>query len=107
MTIEEAVEIGDSTQNRNFEPSRLKRLVAENRSYREALREIANRLVYLYGRTDGTFDPPALLEIYGIAVGAVLAYNSVKPDAMTEHEPQTVDNSAAIRDALERECYDT
>lgn len=34
---------------------------------REALKEIRSRLVYLYGRTDGTFDPPALKEVYEIA----------------------------------------
>lgn len=33
----------------------------------EALKEIRARLVYLYGRTDGTFNPPALKEIYEIA----------------------------------------
>lgn len=33
----------------------------------EALKEIRARLVYLYGRTDGTFNPPALKEVYEIA----------------------------------------
>ena len=33
---------------------------------REALKEIRSRLVYLYGRTDGTFNPPALKEVCGI-----------------------------------------
>lgn len=34
---------------------------------REALKEIRSRLVYLYGRMDGTFDPPALKEVCEIA----------------------------------------
>lgn len=34
---------------------------------REALKEIRARLVYLYGSMDGTFDPPALKEVCGIA----------------------------------------
>lgn len=42
-----------------------------SRTPREALREIRSRLVYLYGRTDGTFDPPALQEICGIAEDAL------------------------------------
>lgn len=33
----------------------------------EALKEIRARLVYLYGRKDGTFNPPALKEVYEIA----------------------------------------
>lgn len=33
---------------------------------RAALKEIRSRLVYLYGRTDGTFNPPALKEVCGI-----------------------------------------
>ena len=37
---------------------------------REALNEIRSRLVYLYGHTDGTFNPPALKEVYEIADAA-------------------------------------
>lgn len=33
----------------------------------KALKEIRDRLVYLYGHTDGTFNPPALKEVYEIA----------------------------------------
>ena len=39
----------------------------------EALKEIRARLVYLYGRTDGTFNPPALKEVYEIADTALSA----------------------------------
>lgn len=42
-----------------------------SRTPREALREIRNRLVYLYGKTDGTFSPPALKEVCGIAEDAL------------------------------------
>lgn len=40
---------------------------------REALKEIRARLVYLYGRIDGTFYPPALKQVYGIASTALSA----------------------------------
>ena len=40
---------------------------------REALSEIRCRLVYLYGKTDGTFDPPAIKEVYEIAEAALSA----------------------------------
>ena len=42
-----------------------------SRTPREALREIRSRLVYLYGNIDGTFSPPALKEICGIAEDAL------------------------------------
>lgn len=38
---------------------------------RKALEEIADRLSYLFGHTDGTFNPPALKEVYEIAVHAL------------------------------------
>ena len=41
------------------------------RTPKEALCEIADRLSYLFGKTDGTFDPPALKEIYEIACEAL------------------------------------
>lgn len=34
-----------------------------NRTPKEALREIRNRIVYIYGNIDGTFNPPALKEV--------------------------------------------
>lgn len=37
------------------------------KAMREALNEIRSRLSYLYERLDGTFDPPALKEVYEIA----------------------------------------
>ena len=40
---------------------------------REALKEIRFRLVYLYGRTDGTFNPPALKEVCGIIDDALVS----------------------------------
>ena len=40
---------------------------------REALKEIRARLVYLYGRIDGTFYPPALKQVYEIASTALSA----------------------------------
>ena len=42
-----------------------------NKEMREALNEIRARLSYLYRRTDGTFNPPALKEIYEIAETAI------------------------------------
>lgn len=42
------------------------------KAMRDALNEIRSRLSYLYGHIDGTFDPPALKEIYEIA-GTALA----------------------------------
>lgn len=41
--------------------------VGNSAAMREALKEIRARLVYLYGHIDGTFDPPALKEVCGIA----------------------------------------
>ena len=43
------------------------------KAMREALDEIRARLVYLYGLTDGAFNPPALKEIYEIADSAIVA----------------------------------
>ena len=43
------------------------------KAMRDALNEIRSRLSYLYGRIDGTFDPPALKEIYEIAGTALFA----------------------------------
>ena len=40
-------------------------------AFRKALREIRDRLVYLYGKLDGTFSPPALKEICEIADDAL------------------------------------
>lgn len=42
-----------------------------SRTPKEALCEIADRLSYLFGKMDGTFDPPALKEIYEIACEAL------------------------------------
>ena len=43
------------------------------KAMRDALNEIRSRLSYLYGHIDGTFDPPALKEIYEIAGTALSA----------------------------------
>ena len=43
------------------------------KAMREALNEIRSRLSYLYERLDGTFDPPALKEVYEIAGTALSA----------------------------------
>ena len=43
------------------------------KAMREALNEIRSRLSYLYERLDGTFDPPALKEVYEIARTALSA----------------------------------
>ena len=43
------------------------------KAMRDALNEIRSRLSYLYGHIDGTFDPPALKEIYEIAGTALTA----------------------------------
>ena len=43
------------------------------KAMRDALNEIRSRLSYLYGRTDGTFEPPALKEVYEIAGTALSA----------------------------------
>ena len=43
------------------------------KAMREALNEIRSRLSYLYGHIDGTFDPPALKEVYEIAGTALSA----------------------------------
>ena len=43
------------------------------KAMRDALNEIRSRLSYLYGHIDGTFDPPALKEIYEIAGTALAA----------------------------------
>ena len=43
------------------------------KSMRDALNEIRSRLSYLYGHIDGTFDPPALKEVYEIAGTALSA----------------------------------
>lgn len=55
------------------------------KAIREALNEIRARLAYLYGRTDGTFDPPALKEVYEIA-GTALAKPPRNCDVGTEKE---------------------
>ena len=43
------------------------------KAMRDALNEIRSRLSYLYGHIDGTFDPPALKEVYEIAGTALSA----------------------------------
>ena len=58
------------------------------RTAKEALREIRNRLVYLYGKIDGTFDPPALKEVCEIA------------DEGLADKDASVCNAAAMREAL-------
>ena len=67
------------------------------KAMREALNEIRSRLSYLYERLDGTFDPPALKEVYEIADTAL----SVPPrncDVLSD----TQDALAAIH---EDRCY--
>ena len=43
------------------------------KAMRDALNEIRSRLSYLYGHIDGTFDLPALKEVYEIAGTALAA----------------------------------
>ena len=43
------------------------------KAMRDALNEIRSRLSYLYGHIDGTFEPPALKEVYEIAGTALAA----------------------------------
>ena len=43
------------------------------KAMRDGLNEIRSRLTYLYGHIDGTFDPPALKEVYEIAGTALSA----------------------------------
>ena len=56
---------------------------------REALNEIRSRLSYSYERLDGTFDPPALKEVYEIARTALSA------------PPRNCDRFANANEALE------
>jgi len=65
-----------------------------NRTPKEALREIRNRIVYMYGNIDGTFNPPALKEVCEIADDAISS-------PITEKSPP-VGNAAAMREALEK-----
>lgn len=60
------------------------------RTAKEALREIRNRLVYLYGKIDGTFDPPALKEVCEIA------------DEGLADKDTSVGNAAAMREAFKK-----
>ena len=64
---------------------------------REALMEIRSRLVYLYGMTDGTFNQPALKEVYEIADTALSA-----PPRNCDVLSDTQDALAAIH---EDRCY--
>lgn len=59
------------------------------KAMREALNEIRSRLSYLYERLDGTFDPPALKEVYEIARTALSA------------PPRNCDRFANANEALE------
>ena len=63
-----------------------------NRTPKEALREIRNRIVYMYGNIDGTFNPPALKEVCEIADDAISSPITEKSSA--------VGNAAALREAL-------
>ena len=63
-----------------------------NRTPKEALREIRNRIVYMYGNIDGTFNPPALKEVCEIADDAISSPITEKSSA--------VGNAAALRDAV-------
>lgn len=63
-----------------------------NRTPKEALREIRNRIVYMYGNIDGTFNPPALKEVCEIADDAISSPITEKSSA--------VGNAAAMRKAL-------
>ena len=62
------------------------------KAMREALNEIRSRLSYLYGHIDGTFDPPALKEIYEIAGTALAAppRNCDRPECATTKSAQEV-----------------
>ena len=58
----------------------------------DALNEIRSRLSYLYGHIDGTFDPPALKEVYEIA-GTALSTpprNCDRPECATTKKAQKV-----------------
>ena len=63
-----------------------------NRTPKEALREIRNRIVYMYGNIDGTFNPPALKEVCEIADDAISSPITEKSSA--------VGNAAALREAV-------
>lgn len=63
-----------------------------NRTPKEALREIRNRIVYIYGNIDGTFNPPALKEVCEIADDAISSPITEKSSA--------VGNAAAMREGL-------
>ena len=62
------------------------------KAMREALNEIRSRLSYLYERLDGTFDPPALKEVYEIARTALSTppRNCDRPECATTKEAQEV-----------------
>ena len=62
------------------------------KAMREALNEIRSRLSYLYERLDGTFDPPALKEVYEIARTAlsVPPRNCDRTECATTKEAQDV-----------------
>ena len=62
------------------------------KAMREALNEIRSRLSYLYERLDGTFDPPALKEVYEIARTALAAppRNCDRPECATTKAAQEV-----------------
>ena len=62
------------------------------KAMRDALNEIRSRLSYLYGHIDGTFDPPALKEVYEIAGTALSAppRNCDRPECATTKAAQEV-----------------
>ena len=62
------------------------------KAMRDALNEIRSRLSYLYGHIDGTFDPPALKEVYEIAGTALSAppRNCDRTECATTKEAQEV-----------------
>ena len=59
---------------------------------RDALNEIRSRLFYLYVLTDGTFNPPALKEVYEIS------------DTALSDPPRNCDRFDSIEEAKTRYC---
>lgn len=70
----------------------------------DALEEMTTRISYLYGKTDGTFEPPALQEIYEIGEEAIGTFDSIKTasasNAQVRAETCSLKDDMTIDDAI-------